>query len=171
MFSFFRKFFERRKTLAAERDQLCYEVLQWVSRALSDYFDASKGEESLQKWVDNVRCLVAELRDPSEYRGASDYRELKHQIKKLNEFWEQAGDAMLAIKARENQKRLDAEYVSKKVNQWASEQKSQKIKASKPKELNRKIDKITSRSDESILERDECTCCGKDGRKKMLYST
>ena len=171
MFSFIRKFFERHKARAAERDQLCYEVLQRVSRALSDYFDASKGEESLQKWVDNVRCLVAELRDPSEYRRASDYRELKHQIKKLNEFWEQAGDAMLAIKARENQKRLDAEYVSKKVNQWASEQKSQKIKASKPKELNRKIDKITSRSDESILERDECTCCGKDGRKKMLYST
>ena len=52
-----------------------------------------------------------------------------------------------------------------------TKQKSQKIKASIPRELNRKIAKLAVNTDESILANDMCTCCGKDGKRKMLYST
>ena len=68
----------------------------------------------------------------------------------FDEFYAQAANKIKAFIAEEQQKRADAEYVSKKVNQWASEQKSQKIKASKSKELKRKITKLAKDVDGSI---------------------
>ena len=171
MFSFIRKFFERRKAIAAERNRLCNELLQRVSWALSDYVDASKTKESLQKWIDDKSKLLVEVSDISEFKRSSYYKQLKQQRKVFEEFYEQAPNKIMAFIAEERQKRADAEYVSKKVNQWASEQKSQKIKASKSNELGRKIVKLAVNADESILANDMCTCCGKNGKRKMLYST
>jgi hypothetical protein len=171
MFSFIRKFFERRKAIAAERNRLCNELLQRVSWALSDYVDASKTKESLQKWIDDKSKLLAELNDISEFKRSSYYKQLKQQRTVFDEFYAQTPNKIKAFIAEERQKRADAEYVSKKVNQWASEQKSQKIKASKSNELGRKIAKLAVNADESILANDMCTCCGKNGKRKMLYST
>ena len=171
MFSFIRKFFERRKALAAERDRLCNEMLRKVSWALSDYIDASKTKENLQKWIDDKSKLLVELSDISEFKRSSYYKQLKHQIKFFDEFYAQAPNKIKAFIAEERQKRADAEYVSKKVNQWASEQKSQKVKASKARELGRKIKKLTMDADDSNPANEACTCCGKDGKRKMLYST
>ena len=171
MFSFIRKFFERRKAIAAERNRLCNELLQRVSWALSDYVDASKTKESLQKWIDDKSKLLAELNDISEFKRSSYYKQLKQQRKVFDEFYARATNKIKVFIAEERQKRLDAEFVSRMVNQWASEQKSQKIKASKSKELGRKIAKLAVNADESILVNDVCTCCGKDGKRKMLYST
>lgn len=171
MFSFIRKFFERRKVIAAERNRLCNDLLRRVSWALSDYIDASKTKESLQKWIDDKSKLLVELSDISRFKRSSYYKQLKQQIKVFDEFYEQAPNKIKAFIAEERQKRADAEYVSKKVNRWASEQNSQKIKASKSKELKRKITKLAKAADGSIPANEECTCCGKDGKRKMLYST
>ena len=171
MFSFIRKFFERRKALAVECNRLCNELLRRVSWALSDYIDASKTKETLQKWIDDKSKLLVEVSDISEFKRSSYYKQLKQQRKVFEEFYEQAPNKIKAFIAEERQKRADAEYVSKKVNQWASEQNSQKIKASKSKELKRKITKLAKDVDGSIPTNEECTCCGKDGKRKMLYST
>ena len=171
MFSFFRKFFERRKARAAECNRLCNDLLRRVSWALSDYIDASKTKEALQKWIDDKSTLFVELSDISEFKRSSYYKQLKQQRKIFDEFYAQAANKIKAFIAEEQQKRADAEYVSKKVNQWASEQKSQKIKASKSKDLGRKIAKLAVNADESIPANDMCTCCGKDGKRKMLYPT
>lgn len=171
MFSFIRKFFERRKVIAAERNRLCNDLLRRVSWALSDYIDASKTKESLQKWIDDKSKLLVELSDISRFKRSSYYKQLKQQIKVFDEFYAQAPNKIKGFVAEERQKYADAEYVSKKVNQWASEQKSQKIKASKSKELKLKITKLAKDVDGPIPANEECACCGKDGKKKMLYST
>ncbi len=170
MFSFIRKFFERRKALAAERNRLCNDLLQRVSWALSDYIDASKTKDALQKWIDDKSKLLVEVSDISEFKRSSYYKQLKQQRKVFDEFYEQASNKIKAFIAEERQKRADAEYVSKKVNQWVSEQKSQKIKASKSKELKRKITKLAKDVDGSIPANEECTCCGKDGKRKLPYT-
>ncbi len=171
MFSFIRKFFERRRAIAAEREQLCQEQLQRVSKVLLDYLDAKNNSETLQKWVDDNRFLVAELRDVAYYKKAPSYRRLNDLIKRLEVSWAQAGDTIRAIKNREQQKRADAEYISNKINQWATKQKKQKIKATSQKELKRRAEQLSSHSQEAITENDFCPCCGKDGTKKRLYST
>lgn len=171
MFSFIRKFFERRRAIAAEREQLCQEQLQRVSKVLLDYIDAKNNSETLQKWVDDNRFLVAEIRDVEYFKKAPSFWKLNQQIKKLDDFWAQAGDTIRAIKNKEQQKRADAEYVSNKINQWATKQKNQKIKTSNPKELKRRAGQLSSHSQEAITENDFCPCCGKDGTKKRLYST
>ena len=171
MFSFIRKFFERRKALAAERNRLCNDLLRRISWALSDYIDASKTKESLQKWIEDNGKLLVELSDISRFKRSSYYKQLKQQIKVFDEFYAQAPNKIKGFVAEERQKRADAEYVSKKVNQWASEQKSQKIKASKSKELKLKITKLAKDVDGPIPANEECACCGKDGKRKMLYST
>ena len=81
MFSFIRKFFERRKALAAERNRLCNDLLQRVSWALSDYIDASKTKDALQKWIDDKSKLLVEVSDISEFKRSSYYKQLKQQIK------------------------------------------------------------------------------------------
>lgn len=156
MFSFIRKFFERRKALAAERNRLCNDLLQRVSWALSDYINASKTKDALQKWIDDKSKLLVEVSDISEFKRSSYYKQLKQQRKVFDEFYEQASNKIKAFIAEERQKRADAEYVSKKVNQWVSEQKSQKIKASKSKELKRKITKLAKDVDGSIPANEEC---------------
>ena len=171
MFSFIRKFFERRKALAAERDRLCSELLRRVSWTLSDYIDASKSKESLQKWLEDNSKLLVELSDIREFKKSPYYGQLLQQRKKFDEFYTRVPGRINYFVAAEQKKRADAEYVSKKVNQWASEQKSKKIKASKSRELGRKIAKLTTNADDSIPANDDCSCCGKDGKKKMLYST
>ena len=171
MFSFIRKFFERCKAFAAERNRLCNDLLRRVSWALSDYIDASKTKETLQKWIDEKSKLVVEVSDISGFKRSSYYKQLKQQIKVFDEFYAQAPNKIKAFVVKERQKRADADYVSKKVNQWASEQKFQKIKASKSKQLGQKLAKLTMNVDGSILANDVCSCCGKDGKKKMLYST
>lgn len=171
MFSFIRKFFENRRKRAIERDRLCNELLRRVSWALSDYVDASKTKNTLQKWIDDKSKLLVEVSDISKFKRSSYYKQLKQQIKVFDEFYAQSSNKIKAFIAEERQKRADAEYVSKKVNQWASEQKFQKIKASKSKQLGQKLAKLTMNVDGSILANDVCSCCGKDGKKKMLYST
>lgn len=171
MFSFIRKFFERRKAIASERNRLCNDLLRRVSWALSDYIDASKSKESLQKWIDDKSKLLVELSDISEFKKSSYYKQLKQQRKVFDEFYAQAPNKIKAFIAEERQKRVDAEYVAKKLNQWTSEQKHQKIKASKPKSLKRNLEKLIARPSEPPFESEKCSCCGKDGRKKMLYST
>ena len=171
MFSFIRKFFENRRKRAVERDRLCNELLRRVSWALSDYVDASKTKDTLQKWIDDKSKLLVKVSDISKFKRSSYYKQLKQQIKVFDEFYAQAPNKIKGFVAEERQKYADAEYVSKKVNQWASEQKSQKIKASKSKELKLKITKLAKDVDGPIPANEECACCGKDGKRKMLYST
>lgn len=140
MFSFIRKFFERRKAIAAERNRLCNDLLQRVSWALSDYIDASKTKDALQKWIDDKSKLLVEVSDISEFKRSSYYKQLKQQRKVFEEFYDQAPNKIKAFIAEERQKGADAEYVSKKVNQWASEQNSQKIKAFKSKGIEKNIE-------------------------------
>ena len=171
MFSFIRNFFERRRQKAAERDRLCYALLQRVSKALSDYVDAKGDKESLQKWIDDKSRLIFELKDAGEYKRSSFYKQLKYQVAKFDGFWAQACDGIRTIIAKEKQKQAESEQVSKMLNQWVSEQKSQKHKSSKTKDLGRKLGKLSIHSDEMDSVDVHCSCCGKDGKKKMLYST
>ena len=172
MFSFIRKFFERRRILAAERDRLCRELTQRLAKVLSDFIDVDKGDKgAVQKWRSDNADLIAELSDIGRFKRSSFYRLLKYQKKKFDEFWAQAVDAIQVAIKRERQKRADAEYVSKKLNQWTSEQKHQKIKASKPKSLKRNLENLIAHPTEPSFESEKCFCCGKDGKRKMLYST
>lgn len=171
MFSFIRRLFEKRRQKAAERDRLCHELLQRVSRALSDYIEARNSKESLQKWIDEKSSLIVELKDADEYKRSSFYKQLKSQVTKFDEFWAQARDTIRFIIAKEKQKQADSEQVSKMLDQWVSEQKSQKAKTAKTKDLGRKLGKLPINSDETNPAEGQCSCCGKDGKKKMLYST
>ena len=172
MFSFIKNFFENRRKKAAERDQLCRELLQRVTKLLMDYIDVDKGDKGvLRKWLDDSEKLLAEQRDSVKYRKSSFYAHLKQQWKTFDAFRIEASESIRAISIKEWQKRVDAEQVSSMLNQWTSEQKSRKVKASKSKNLDRKIGKLVSQSAEPIPAEDNCSCCGKDGKKKKLYST
>ena len=104
MFSFIRRLFEKRRQKAAERDRLCHELLQRVSRALSDYIEARNSKESLQKWIEEKSSLIVELKDADEYKRSSFYKQLKSQVTKFDEFWAQARDTIRFIIAKEKQK-------------------------------------------------------------------
>ena len=125
----------------------------------------------LRKWLDDSEKLLAEQRDSVKYRKSSFYAHLKQQWKTFDAFRIEASESIRAISIKEWQKRVDAEQVSSMLNQWTSEQKSRKVKASKSKNLDRKIGKLVSQSAEPIPAEDNCSCCGKDGKKKKLYST
>lgn len=172
MFSFIRKFFETRRECAAECDRLCCELTRRLSRALSDFVDVDKDDkESVQKWLGDNGSLFAELNDISKYKRTSSYGLLKQQIKNFDDFWLRATGLIRVIQARERQKCEDAELVAKKLNQLVSEQKSQKVKAAKLKNLDQKMGKLTSQSTDLFPAENNCSCCGKDGKKKILYST
>lgn len=172
MFTFIKRFFESRRNKAAERDQLCRELLQRLTKLLTDYIDVDKSnKDALRKWLDDSEKMLAEQVDSVKYKKSSFYAQLKQQWKTFDAFRTQASESIRAISIKEWQKRVDSEQVSMMLNQWSSEQKSQKIKASKSKNLDRKIGKLASQSAESLSAENTCSCCGKDGRKKMLYST
>ena len=172
MFSCIKRFFENRRNKVAERDQLCRELLQRLTKLLTDYIDVDKSnKDTLRKWLDDSERMLAEQADSVEFKKSSFYAQLKQQWKTFDAFRVQASEAIRAISIKEWQKRVDSEQVSMMLNQWNSEQKSQKIKASKSKNLDRKIGKLASQSAESPSTENACSCCGKDGRKKMLYST
>lgn len=87
MFSFIRKFFERRRILAAERDRLCRELTQRLAKVLSDFIDVDKGDKgAVQKWRSDNADLIAELSDIGRFKRSSFYRLLKYQKKKFDEF-------------------------------------------------------------------------------------
>ena len=115
--------------------------------------------------------MLAEQADSVEFKKSSFYAQLKQQWKTFDAFRVQASEAIRAISIKEWQKRVDSEQVSMMLNQWSSEQKSQKIKASKSKNLDRKIGKLANQSAESPSTENACSCCGKDGKRKKLYST
>lgn len=172
MFSFIKRFFENRRNKVAERDQLCRELLQRLAKLLTDYIDVDKSnKDTLRKWLDDSERMLAEQADSVEFKKSSFYAQLKQQWKIFDAFRVQASEAIRAISIKEWQKRVDSERVSMMLNQWSSEQKSQKIKASKSKNLDRKIGKLANQSVESPSTENACSCCGKDGRKKMLYLT
>lgn len=172
MFSFIKNFFENRRKKAAERDQLCRELLQRVTKLLTDYIDVDKGDKGvLRKWLDDSEKLLAEQRDSVKYRKSSFYAHLKQQWKTFDAFRIEASESIRTISIKEWQKRVDAEQVSRMLNQWTSEQKHQKIKALESKNLDQKIGKLASLSAEPIPAEANCSCCGKDGKKKKLYST
>ena len=172
MFSFIKRFFENRRNKAAERDRLCRELLQRLTKLLTDYIDVDKSnKDALRKWLDDSEKMLAEQADSVKYKKSSFYAHLKQQWKTFDAFRAQASESIRAISIKEWRKRVDSEHVSMMLKQWSSEQKSQKIKASKSKNLDRKIGKLASQSAESLSAENTFTCCGKDGRKKMLYST
>ena len=172
MFSFIKKFFENRRKRAAERDRLCQDLLQRVSKALSDYIDVDKdNKECIQKWRSENGNLVGELNDIRRFKRCSSYRELNQQKKKFDEFFAHSYDKILAVYARERQKQEESKLVSKKLKQLVSKQKDQKFKVVESKDLNRKLGMLTSHCDDAVSFDKDCPCCGKDGRKKKLYST
>ncbi|MBR6448563.1 MAG: hypothetical protein IKS96_01225 [Fibrobacter sp.] len=172
MFSFIKRFFENRRKKAAERDLLCRELLLRVTKLLTDYVDVDKSDkDALRKWLNDSEKLLAEQRDSVKYKKSSFYARLKQQWKTFDAFRIEAAEFIRAISIKEWQKRVDAEQVSRMLNQWTSEQKHQKIKVSKSKNLGKKIGKLSSLSVEPIPAEANCSCCGKDGKKKMLYST
>ena len=172
MFSFIRKFLENRRKRAAERDRLCQDLLHRVSKALSDYIDVDKDDkESIQRWRGDNGNLLSELNDIRRFRRSSFYKELKQQNKRFNEFYARSNERIQAIYARERQKQEESRLVSKKLKQLISKQKDQKFKVVESKDLNRKLGVLTSHCDDSVSFDENCPCCGKDGRKKKLYST
>lgn len=172
MFSFIRKFLENHRRKVAERELLCEELFKRVTRVLVDYIDVDHGnKESVQKWLADSEYLLGELNDISTFRRSSNYSLLNRQKKAFEKSREDAVVTIRVLIARENKKRADAEYVSRKLNQWALENKRQKIEASESKGLNRKFEKLAERSDTASYEDNACSCCGKDGKRKMLYST
>ena len=114
---------------------------------------------------------LSSMNDADKYKKSSCYRLLKQQIKDFDSFWLQATDAIRIISIKEWQKRVDSEQVSMMLNQLSAKQKSQKIYASKPKNLDKKIGKLASQSIGLFPAEKKCSCCGKDGKKKALYST
>ena len=170
MFSFIRKFFETRRERAVERDRLCNDLLQRVVKTLTDYIDVDKRrKDPIRKWLDDSEKLLPELSESDQYKKASLYERLKQQSKMLYDFRTQASDAIRAISIKEWQKRVDSEQVSMMLNQLSSQQKSQKINAARPNNLDQKIGRLSSQSTEPIPVENNCSCCGKDGKKKMLY--
>lgn len=171
MFSFIHKFFENRREKSAERDRLSKELLQRVSKTLSDYFDIDGSKDAIQKWLDDNRNLRSALSDVGKLKRSSSYAQLKERKKIFNDFFTQASEKVNAIIASEQKKRADSIQVSKMLNQWVSTQKRQKIRALKPKDLGRKLEKLVPHTEKSVRSYDDCPCCGKDGYKKELYST
>lgn len=172
MFSFIKRFFEKRRNKAAERDQLCRELLQRLTKLLTDYIDVDKSNKgALRKWLDDSEKMLAEQVDSVKYKKSSFYAQLKQLWKTFDAFRVQVSESIRAISIKEWQKRVDSEQVSMMLNQWSSEQKSQKIKASKSKNLDRKIGKLANQSAELPSAENACSCCGKDGKRKKLYST
>ena len=171
MFSFIRKFFENRRKQAAERDRLCQDLLERVLKALSDYDVVDENnKESIQKWRNDNENLVGELNDISRFKRTFFYRKLNQQKKPFDEIYTRSYVRLQIIYAREWRKQENDRIVSKKLKQLVSEQKSQKVKVSKSKSLDRKLGLLTSLSNVAASVVD-CPCCGKDGRKKKLYST
>jgi len=172
MFSFIRKFFENRRKRAAERDRLCQDLLHRVSKALSDYIGVDKDDkESIQKWRGDNGNLLSELSNIRRFKWSSFYGTLKQQKEKFDEFYTRSYERIQAIYARERQKQEESKLVSKKLKQLVSKQKDQKFKVVESKDLNRKLGMLTSHCDDSVSFDENCPCCGKDGRKKKLYST
>ena len=172
MFSFIRKFFETRRERAVERDRLCNDLLQRVVKVLTDYIDVDKNcKDPIRKWLDDSEKILLELSELERFKKSSFYERLKQQSKMFYEFRTQASDTIRAISIKEWQKRVDSEQVSMMLNQLSSQQKSRKINAAKPNNLDQKIGKLSSQSSEPIPVENNCSCCGKDGKKKMLYST
>ena len=171
MLSFIRKFFETRRERAVERDRLCNDLLQRVVKTLTDYIDVDKRrKDPIRKWLDDSEELLLELSEPEQFKKSSFYERLKQQSKMLYEFRAQASESIRAISIKEWQKRVDAEQVSNLLNQWTSAHKRQKINALKSKNLDKKIGTLVSQSVEQIPAEYNCSCCGKDGKRKKLYS-
>ena len=172
MFSFIRKFFENRRKRAAERDRLCQDLLHRVSKALSDYIGVDKdNKECIQKWRGDNGNLLSELSNIRRFKWSSFYGTLKQQKEKFDEFYRRSYERIQSIYARERQKQEESKLVSKMLKQLVSKQKDQKFKVVESKDLNRKLGVLTSHCDDVIPFDENCPCCGKDGRKKMLYST
>lgn len=172
MFSFIRRFFENCRKKAAERDRLCEQLFQKVTNVLLVYIDIDKSDKaSINKWLTDYENLYGELNDIGMFKKSPSYELLKHHKKTFDEYRTDAFEKILSINLKEKQKRADDEYVAKKLNQWVSEQKLLKVEISKPKNLSRKLKKLTVHSDRAVIEIEGCTCCGKDGKKKNLYPT
>jgi len=172
MFSFIKRFFENRRKKATERDLLCRDLWQRVTKLLTDYIDVDKSDKgALRKWLNDSENLLAERKGSVKYKKSSFYERLNLQWKNFDAYRIRASESIRAISIKEWQKRVDAEQVSRMLNQWTSEQKHQKINASKSKNLDQKIGKLASLSGEPIPAEAKCSCCGKDGKKKKLYST
>lgn len=172
MFSFIRNFFENRCRKAAERNRLCEELFKRVTRALLDYVDVDhRNKASVQRWLANNEGLLKELNDISKLRKAYNYSLLKYQKECFDKSRVEANITIRSLILREEQKRTNAEYVSKKLNQWTSEQKYQKVKVSSSKDLNRNLSKLSDFSGMPTFKDEGCSCCGKDGVKKRLYSS
>lgn len=172
MFAFIRKFFENRRKRAAERDNQCCALLDRLEIVLSDYAGLDKNDKgSLRKWLAESDALFSELDDISKFKRSLFYKLLKRRKQSLAEFREEASNTIQIIIAKEAQKCADDEYVAKRLNQWAAKNKQQKISASKPHNLKQTLKKLNARSCQSDSEYEACLCCGKDGKRKMLYST
>lgn len=172
MFSFIKRFFENRRKKAAERDLLCQDLWQRVTKALAAYIDIDKSDKgALRKWLNDGEILLDERKDSIKYKKSSFYERLKLQWKNFDAYRVQAADTIQKISIKEWQKRVDTEQVSVMLNQLTSEQKHQKVRASKSRNLDRKLEKLNGQANESIYVEAACSCCGKDGNKKKLYST
>ena len=102
MFSFIKRFFENRRKKGAERDQLCRELLQRVTKLLTDYIDADKNDkDALRKWLDDSEKLLAEQRQSVKYKKSSFYAHLKQQWKTFDTFKIEASESIRAISIRE----------------------------------------------------------------------
>lgn len=173
MLSFIKKIFESRRRKIAERERLCHDLFQQVTMVLLDYFDLNKEcKDSLNRWISDSEKLlfVFELNGISQFKKCSDYKALELQIEKLRVYRTKAFDAVLALDVKEKQKRADEEYVSDKLKQWAFENKQKNIGTSESKSLNRKLKKLDCKEKPSF-ENEKCSCCDKNGRKKLLYLT
>lgn len=172
MFSFIRKFFENLRKKAAERDRLSEELFQKITSELLDYVDVDKNnKETLEKWLAHSEWLLEELEDINRFKGASSYRLLKLQKEKFNEYRIEANEKIFALNLKEKQKRADKEYVAKMLNRWALEQKYDKSGNFSCKKYKEQLEKLGKKTDAVPYDLNACNCCGKNGKKKNLYST
>jgi hypothetical protein len=87
MFSFIKRFFENRRNKAAECDRLCRDLLQRLTKLLTDYIDVDKSnKDALRKWLDDSEKMFAEQVDSVKYKKSSFYAHLKQQWKTFDAF-------------------------------------------------------------------------------------
>jgi len=86
MFSFIKKFFERRKALAAEREQECFNLLSMANKCLADaqslFVDSAKfvSKDEVVSWKKKNKKTIDLLKDhtPKRFSRTSSYRSYKN---------------------------------------------------------------------------------------------
>lgn len=172
MFSFIRKFFENRRKKAAERELLCEELYQKTTLILQDFVNVDKSDkDALNNWLVSGAGLLEKFYDIDNLKKTSSYRLLLLQKEKFFEFRAEVIEKVNALNLKEEQKRKDDEYVAQKLSLWVSEQKCDKSGNFASKKYKEQLEKLGNKTEAVPCDINACSCRGKNGQRKNLYST